>query len=458
MTSVSLEATFRSLQAAARRDLFPPLAERDRRLARLEQCLLRHADSLAAAISADFGHRSTSETQLLELVPCLQAIRHAREHLPRWLAPERRAASRWFPTASASVLHQPLGVVGIIVPWNYPLFLAVSPLVGGLAAGNRVMLKLSELAPRTAEAMRAVLQDAFAADQVYAALGPADVGAAFSRLPFDHLLFTGSTAVGRLVMQAASANLTPVTIVADGYPMVHAAERIVLGKSLNAGQTCIAPDYVLVPARALDAFLTEAASAAQRLYPDVMHTADYSSIVNETHFGRLTAWLKDAQSMGARVVPLVAGCEPDPRTRRIPPTAIVGAPEHCSVMQEEIFGPLLPVVPYEALDEAIAYVAARPRPLALYYFDHEGAHVERVLHETIAGGVTINDVLMHIAQEDLPFGGVGASGMGHYHGRDGFMTFSHAKAVFRQSRINPGALLSPPYGQVFKRVVRFIMR
>ena len=342
MTSVSLEATFRSLQAAARRDLFPPLAERDRRLARLEQCLLRHADSLAAAISADFGHRSTSETQLLELVPCLQAIRHAREHLPRWLAPERRAASRWFLTASASVLHQPLGVVGIIVPWNYPLFLAVSPLVGGLAAGNRVMLKLSELAPRTAEAMRAVLQDAFAADQVYAALGPADVGAAFSRLPFDHLLFTGSTAVGRLVMQAASANLTPVTlelggkspaIVADGYPMVHAAERIVLGKSLNAGQTCIAPDYVLVPARALDAFLTEAASAAQRLYPDVMHTADYSSIVNETHFGRLTAWLKDAQSMGARVVPLVAGCEPDPRTRRIPPTAIVGAPEHCSVMQ-----------------------------------------------------------------------------------------------------------------------------
>ena len=462
-----LEAAFGTLQSASRRSAFVPLEERDRRLVCLVRGLLGHADRIAAAISADFGHRSISETRLLELVPCLQAIRHARKHLPQWIAPERRAASQWFFASSASVLHQPLGVVGIIVPWNYPLFLAVSPLVGALAAGNRVMLKLSELAPRTAEAMVAMLQEAFAADEVYVVLGAADVGATFSRLPFDHLLFTGSTAVGRLVMQAASATLTPVTlelggkspaIVADGYPIPHAAERIVLGKSLNAGQTCIAPDYALVPSVAIDTFLTEAAAAARRLYPNIMTTADYSSIVTDAHFARLTAWLREAQSSGARIVPLVDACEPDFRTRRFPPMAVLGAPENCSVMRNEIFGPLLPVIPYETLDDAIAYVAARPRPLALYYFDHDDSRVQRILQETIAGGVTVNDVLMHIAQEDLPFGGVGPSGTGRYHGRDGFVTFSHAKAVFRQSRLNPGALLSPPYGQVFDRVVQFIMR
>ena len=467
MTRDELEVAFRYLQTASRRSAFVPLNERDRRLACLEQSLFRHADHLAAEISADFGHRSINETQLLELVPCLQAIRHARKYLPQWIAPERRAASRWFLASSANVLHQPLGVVGIIVPWNYPLFLAVSPLVGALAAGNRVILKLSELAPRTAEAMRAMLREAFATDEVCAVLGAADVGAAFSRLPFDHLLFTGSTAVGRLVMQAASANLVPVTlelggkspaVVADEYPMPHAAERIVLGKALNAGQTCIAPDYALVPSGAIDTFLTQAAAAAQRFYPNIMATADYTSIVNETHFARLTTWLREAQSSGARIVPLIDNCEPDPHTRQFPPMAVLGAPENSSIMQNEIFGPLLPVIPYDTLDNAIAYVAARPRPLALYYFDHDEKRVQRVLQETIAGGVTVNDVLMHIAQEDLPFGGVGPSGMGRYHGRDGFVTFSHAKAVFRQSRINPGALLSPPYGQVFDRVVRLIMR
>jgi aldehyde dehydrogenase (NAD+)/coniferyl-aldehyde dehydrogenase len=418
-----------------------------------------------AAVAADFGHRSPHETRLYEMLPSLEAIRFARRHLERWMAPEPRRTSRWFVTASASVRYEPVGVVGIIVPSNYPVYLAFAPLVAALAAGNRVLLKLSELAPRTAELTQQLLAGTFVDTEVQAVGGDAETGRRFARLPFDHLLFTGSTAVGREVLHAAAANLTPVTlelgskspaIIAQGYALAHAAERIVLGKCLNARQTCIAPDYALVATADLEGFLYEASRAAKQFYPDPLASPDYTAIVNDRHYQRLMGWLDRARAAGARVVPLIEGSAPDQTTRRIPPMAIVGAPDDCEVMRDEIFGPLLPLVVYDELETAIRYVAARPRPLALYYFDHDQGRIERVLSQTKAGGVTINDVLFHIAQEDLPFGGIGASGMGRYHGRDGFVAFSNAKAVLHQSRFAPATFLRPPYGGRMDRLMKLL--
>jgi acyl-CoA reductase-like NAD-dependent aldehyde dehydrogenase len=460
-----LDAVFVRLRSAADADPYPPYDVRDRWLAALEQILRDHAEDFAAAIASDFGHRSSHETRLCEILPSLEAVRFARRHLEHWMAPEPRKASRWFLMGSASVRHEPVGVVGIIVPWNYPVYLAFAPLVAALAAGNRVFLKLSELAPRTAGLIQRLFDDAFDDAEVQAVGGDAETGRRFARMAFDHLLFTGSTAVGREVLRAAAENLTPVTlelggkspaIIARGYPLAHAAERIMLGKCLNAGQTCIAPDYVLVPADDLDAFLREASRAATQFYPDPLASPDYTAVVNERHYQRLIRWLAQAQAAGARVVPLIAGFAADPGTRRIPPVAVIGAPQDCEIMREEIFGPLLPLVPYDSLEAAIGYVAARPRPLALYYFDHDRSRIDRVLSETKSGGVTINDVLFHIAQEDLPFGGIGASGMGRYHGRDGFAAFSNPKAVFHQSRFAPAALLRPPYAGRVDRLIRFL--
>jgi coniferyl-aldehyde dehydrogenase len=463
----ALAAAFACLRVAADAQPNPSRSRRDGWLASLERLVAANVEAFATAIAADFGHRSPHETRLLEVLPGLEAIRFARGHLEHWTAPEPRRVSFGFRPGSASVRYEPKGVVGIMVPWNYPLYLAVAPLAGALAAGNRVLLKLSEFAPGTAELMRSLLADTFGQDEVCAVVGDPELGRAFARLPFDHLLFTGSTAVGREVMRAAAENLTPVTlelggkspaIVADGYPLAHAAERIVLGKCLNAGQTCIAPDYALVPEVAVDAFLDEAIRAAGELYPSFPDSRDYTAIVNEHHFARLTGWLAEAKAAGARLVPLLPGLVPDPASRRIPPVAVLGAAETCSLVQEEVFGPVLPVVGYRSLDEAIQYVARRPRPLALYYFDHDEASIERVLAETKAGGVTINDVLFHIAQEDLPFGGIGASGMGRYHGREGFLAFSNAKAVMHQSRWSPATFLHPPYTGRVDRLIRYLTR
>jgi acyl-CoA reductase-like NAD-dependent aldehyde dehydrogenase len=461
----ALQQCLARMRAAADAEPNPSQQQRDGRLAALEGILGTQAEAIAEAIAMDFGHRSHHETRLLEVLPSLEAIRFARRHLSQWMAPQPRRASRWFLTASAHVHYEPLGVVGIMVPWNYPLYLALAPVVAALAAGNRVMLKLPELAPHTAQLLRSLLGGAFDDREVCAVLGDTETGRAFARLPFDHLLFTGSTTVGREIMRAAAENLTPVTlelggkspvIVAEGYPLAHAAERIVLGKCLNAGQTCIAPDYVLVPAGAVEAFVQEACRAAVGLYPDPLRTADYTAIINRHHYDRLVGWLAEAEARGARIVPLVPGCAPDAQSHRIPPVVVIGAPEECALMRQEIFGPILPVVGYPSLEAAIRYVASRPRPLAFYDFDHDEARVERVLREIKAGGVTVNDVLFHIAQEDLPFGGVGASGMGRYHGRDGFVTFSNAKAVFRQSRWAPAALLRPPYTGAVDRIIRYL--
>jgi coniferyl-aldehyde dehydrogenase len=457
---------FDQLKKAAGSDPCPPWHVRKRRLEALYTLLHDNGDRLAETISADFGHRSPQETQLLELFPSLEGVRHALRHGAAWMRDERRATSLWFLPGSSKIVYQPLGVVGIIAPWNYPLYLAAGPLVAALAAGNRAMLKLSEFTPRTAELFAELVSKSFADDEVAAVTGDAALAAEFSRLPFDHLLFTGSTAVGRHVMHAAAENLTPVTLELGGKSpaivgrdanLAHAAERIILGKMFNAGQTCIAPDYALVPEESVGAFVTVAKTVVARLYPDLSSTADYSAIINDRHFARLEGYAVDAVAQGAERIPL-SPAEPDRQTRRLPPVALLHVTDAMRVMQDEIFGPLLPIVPYRALDDAIRYVAARPRPLALYFFGRDNGDINRVLRETHSGGVTINDVILHIAQDDLPFGGVGPSGMGHYHGREGFLAFSKAKGVFRQSRFNGMGLFNPPYGQRFARLVRLLLR
>ena len=466
LTTSAMRATFDALHLASRRDPLPDWATRKRRLESLLALLRGNQSRIADAISADFGHRAAQETQLLELFPSLEAVRHALKHGSSWMRDERRATSLWFLPGSSKVIHQPVGVVGIIAPWNYPVYLSAGPLAAALAAGNRALLKLSELTPRTAELFATLVHSHFAEDEVAVITGDALVAADFSRLPFDHLLFTGSTSVGRHVMRAAADNLTPVTlelggkspaIVAPDVDFDHAVQRIVVGKMFNAGQTCIAPDYALVPEDKVEAFVSAAKRWVARLYPDLQNNNDYSSIINARHFDRLNGTIDDARACGASVVPL-SDARADPTTRKLPPLAIIGANDDARIMQDEIFGPLLPVVPYRTLDDAIAYVRERPRPLALYAFARNDRDIDRVLRETHSGGATVNDVILHIAQDDLPFGGVGPSGMGHYHGRDGFLAFSKSKGVFRQSRINGMGLFNPPYGKRFARLIRLLLR
>jgi acyl-CoA reductase-like NAD-dependent aldehyde dehydrogenase len=463
----ALVARFDALRQAYASERNPGARVRADRLARVADALSRARPKLAEAVLADFGQRSADETALLEIFPAIEALKHARRHVRDWMSTRRRPTSFWFLPGGSSVVPQPLGVVGIVVPWNYPIFLAVAPLAGALAAGNRVMLKLSEVTPRTAMCLADVLTTALGPDEIEVVTGDAAVARAFVSLPFDHLLFTGSTRVGIEVMRTAANHLVPVTlelggkspaIVGPGYPVAHAAERIAFGKCLNAGQTCIAPDYCLVPRPDVDAFVHALGAATRRLYPSIAGSPDYTSIVDDRQFDRLVAWLEEARASGARIVALSDAQAPARAGRRFPPFAVIGAPQETRLTQEEIFGPILPIIPYDTLDAAIGWINERPRPLALYVFDRDATRVDRVIDETVAGGVTVNDTILHVAQEELPFGGVGASGMGHYHGEAGFRTFSREKPVFRQSRLSAVRLLNPPYGARFRAMLRLLLR
>ena len=459
-SDTDLEATFAAQRKAFAGNPMPPAAQRRQWLKSLREALLADQQQLIEAVDTDFSGRSADETLLAELLPSVQGIRHAERHLRRWMRPARRAVGLAFQPASARVLYQPLGVVGIIVPWNYPLFLAIGPLTCALAAGNRVMLKLSEATPASAQALKTLLERVFPEDLVSVVLGEVAVGQAFARLPFDHLLFTGATSVGRQVMLAAAQNLTPVTlelggkspaIVSASVPLDAAAERIAFGKTLNAGQTCVAPDYVLVPRERLEAFSDAYSDAVHRFYPRIADNPDYSAIINPRQLQRLQQLLDDARAKGARVVDLYPD---EPRQgRRLPPHLLLQVNDDMHVMQDEIFGPLLPLVPYDSLDDALAYINQRPRPLALYYFGYARAEQEHVLQHSHSGGVCLNDTLLHVAQDDLPFGGIGPSGMGHYHGHEGFLTFSKAKAVLAKQRLNAARLIYPPYGKALQRLV-----
>jgi len=463
----ALQTAFDSLKSAWNRDGGLDQKARRAALKRLKSELISRRDDLAAAISKDFGNRSRHETLGAEIFLPVSSIRHTLENLEEWMEPLEREISWHLQPAKGQIVYQPLGVVGIIAPWNYPLQLALLPLIAAVSAGNRVLLKPSEFTPETTAALKSLVQAVFTEDQVRIVTGDAALGAAFSSLPFDHLLFTGSTRVGRLVMQSAAANLTPVTLELGGkspaivhasFSTTKAAERIAYGKTYNAGQTCIAPDYVLCPRDQVDAFVAAVQVQVAAFFPTISDNADYTSIINDQHHARLQALVEDARAKGAKVHAVNPGEEPIPGdSRKMPLHVLTGVTEEMDVLQEEIFGPVLPVVPYDTLEDAIAYVNDRPRPLALYYFDHNRKRVDDVLSRTTSGGACINDTLLHNAQEELPFGGVGPSGMGSYHGLQGFLTFSHAKSVLLQSRLAGTKLLNPPYTGVADGVFRLFI-
>jgi len=463
-----LADVLRRMKDAQRKSGAPTYEERIASLEKLESALLARKNAIADAISRDFGNRSRHESMVSEVFIVLGAIKHAKAHLREWMEPEERETSFVFLPARVELRPQPLGVIGIISPWNYPVQLALSPLVGVLAAGNRAMIKPSELVPETAALLRDLVAETFPPDQVTVMTGGPEVGEAFSRLPFDHLVFTGSTRVGKIVMRAASENLVPVTlelggksptIVGRDFSMRTAAERIAAGKLFNAGQTCIAPDYVMVPAGTRDAFVEAYKAAVAKMYPSLEKNPDYTSIVNDKHRSRIEGYVQDAKTRGARVVEINPAAEAfdGTATRKMAPALVLDPTDEMMVMQEEIFGPVLPVVTYQSLDEAIGYVNDRPRPLALYLFSNDRDTIDRVLTGTISGGVTVNETMLHVTQDDLPFGGIGPSGMGAYHAKEGFDSFTKKKPVFRQSRINTTGLLRPPYGKTVDRLLKFLL-
>jgi coniferyl-aldehyde dehydrogenase len=458
-----MREAFDRQHAASRGSPIPDAAARRLSLATLHGLVRDNTDAFARAIAEDFGGRAQRETEILEAIPTLNAIRHARKRVREWMRPEHRTVDWLFQPARAWIRYEPLGVVGILSPWNFPLLLSLVPLSNVLSAGNRAMLKPSELTPAFSDLLGRLVAERFDPVQVTVVCGGVDVARAFSSLPFDHLLFTGSTATGREVMRAAAENLTPVTLELGGkspaiigadFPLGRAARSIAFGKWLNAGQTCVAPDYVLVPADQAAAFAAAVIEEARRGYPSIA-SDDYTSVITERHRARLNAAIEEAAAAGAVIIRhggQHAG------TRKIAPTVVLGAPAGGLLLREEIFGPVLPVVPYEHLDDALAFVNARDRPLALYCFTNDRGVRAKVLDGATSGGVTLNGTLLHAGHDGLPFGGIGASGMGAYHGRDGFRRFSHARAVHAIGAINALERLGPPWGKLAARATRFLLR
>lgn len=465
------DAQMRAILARQRAVPAPDARLRRDRLSRAIALLVNNGDALAEAMRADFGHRSVEGSRLTDIAGAVAALAHARDRVARWMKPERRGVSPpilgWLG-ARAFVQHVPKGVVGVISPWNFPVNLTFAPLAGVLAAGNTAMIKPSEFTPTTSALMARLIAAAFDSSEVTVITGGADVGQAFARLPFDHLLFTGSTATGKLVAQAAAENLVPLTlelggkspvILGRGVNMTLAATRIMAGKLLNAGQACIAPDYALAPRARIGEFAMAAEAAVAKMFPTLRDNPDYGAVINARHYERLLLSLEDARAKGARVVTIDPAGEDftGQPFRKIPPSLVLDATEAMRVMQEEIFGPILPVIAYDRLDEALAFVRARPRPLAAYFFGPDAGERARFLSGTVSGGVAIDDVMMHFAVEDLPFGGIGPSGMGAYHGIDGFRTFSHARAVYRQTKTDVAAALRPPYGEAVRKYLAGII-
>ena len=458
-----MEAVLQAQRTAASAHPAPTGTQRKADLDRLLKAMLLRQNQAVQAVSHDFGCRSAQETLLTEIFTTASAVRYARAHVSQWMRPKRRGVPWILQPGRAWLEPQPLGVVGIISPWNFPINLALIPLVAAIAAGNRVMLKPSEFTPATAEWLRELLTAAFPQEQVAVITGDAEVGREFSSLPFDHLLFTGSTAVGREIMKAASANLTPVTLelggkspalIAPSAAMNEAASAIAYGKLTNAGQICIAPDYVLVPRTQMRPFVDAFCAAARGFYPEGTGCPEYTAIINERHHARLQGYTDEARARGVEVLePLGTNAA----GRKFAPVLLVDPPDDLHAMQEEIFGPVLPVKPYDTLDQAIAFINARPRPLALYLFTRDRESQRQVLQRTISGSVAINDTLTQFAVDSLPFGGVGASGMGRYHGREGFETFSHMKPVYQPRWFNPAALFRPPLNRLQQRIGRFLI-
>ncbi len=456
-TIEKMESVLTAQHEAFAQHPWPGLAERKAKLRALRTAIRAWQGRIIEAVNADFGTRATTETRLLELLGPTLAASHAIRKLRRWMRPHRRATELLFVTNSAWVEYQPKGVVGIIVPWNMPGYLSLGPLVAALAAGNRAMIKMSELSPHTTKVLAQMLATIYPEDEVAVFGGEVDEARAFSALPFDHLIFTGSPEVGRHVMRAAAEHLVPVTlelggkspaIVGPDADLADAARRIAHGKAFSAGQVCVAPDYALVPRAKLDAFADAVAAEFNRMYPAVQGNPDYTSVISARHAERIRGLVADAEGKGART--RVAG-EHGPG-RQVPLVIVLGVHDEMTLAREEIFGPVLPLVAYDTLEEAISYVTARPRPLALYTFGLGKPALEQVRRRTHSGGMAMNDWGWHAFQHDLPFGGIGNSGMGSYHGEEGFRALSHPRAVFRRHRFFPTQLLYPPYGSWLQRI------
>jgi coniferyl-aldehyde dehydrogenase len=462
----ALDDAFHAMFDASRTDPAPACEVRQDRLRRLRALVRENEVRFEQAISADFGHRSATETLFAETLFVLGEIKHAAKHLKKWMAQQRIATALQFMPGKNRLIPQPLGVVGIIAPWNYPLQLTLAPAVAALAAGNRVMIKPSELTPHFAALLKELVAARFAPDEMLVTGVEEDIARAFASLPFDHLIFTGSTRVGRLVAEAAGRNLTPVTlelggkspaIVDPSADLDEAAERIAYGKLMNAGQTCIAPDYALVPEDKVQAFAEKVRTQMRRMFGTEPGNKDYTSIVSDRHYARLEALVADAAAKGAKILQPAKPNDPNWKARRkFPPTIVIGATPDMAVMQEEIFGPVLPLLGYREATEPIAYVNKHDRPLALYWFGRNSAARDEVLTHTVSGGVTVNDCLFHFTQINQPMGGVGASGSGAYHGEWGFKTLSKLKPVFYRSVLNRMADLYPPYGGKIARLEKML--
>ncbi len=473
MNETSREDIDRVLELQRRSYLDEGVVTNQRRHDRIEraiQALKANETKLVEAMAADFGHRSSHQSLFTDIASSIAPLRHAQKHLSKWNRPEKRKAGP-FPLnllgAKARIDYQPLGVVGVISPWNFPVNLTFTPLAGILSAGNRCMIKPSEFTPATSEAMKEAIASEFDEAEIAVIVGGPQTGADFASTAFDHLLFTGATSIAKHVMRAASENLVPVTLELGGKsPVVigrsadmdKTADAIMAGKMMNAGQICLAPDYVFVPTEKMKDFVESSQRAVEKMFPTLLDNPDYTSVINERHYDRINEYVQEARDQGAEVVEINPANEDfrQQPNHKIPPTLILDPSEDLAVMQDEIFGPVMPVKSYEQVNDAVGYINAKDRPLGLYYFGSDHTEEEHVLSHTTSGGVTVNDVIMHVAQEDLPFGGVGPSGMGAYHGHDGFKTFSHAKAIFTQSKLPIAELagLRPPYGEKLLKAVR----
>lgn len=462
-----MKAILDKQKAACIRDGSPSAETRIERLEKSIDLLCSHGDALCAAMSADFGHRSTDQSRFSDISGSIDTLKYAKKHVRSWMRPEKRATL--FPLglfgARAAVHYQPKGVVGIISPWNFPVNLTFAPLAGVLAAGNRAMIKPSEFTEQTSALMAELFAKYYEEDEVAVLTGGADVGAEFSSLPFDHMIFTGATSIAHHVMRAAAENLVPVTlelggkspvIISESADMQKAAIRIMMGKTLNAGQICLAPDYVFLPEGQEPEFVEAAKNAVSAMFPDGLRdNDDYTSVINKRHLDRLSTYMEDARTKGADVIEINPNDDnfSQQAHHKMAPHIVLNANDDMLVMRDEIFGPILPVKTYKNVQETVAYINKNPRPLGLYYFGSDAAERDYVLNNTTSGGVTVNDVFFHVAQEDLPFGGVGPSGMGAYHGKEGFNEFSHKKAVYTQASADLFALIRPPYGDKFRKFI-----
>jgi len=459
-----IDQIFTKQRTASRKNPYLSLETRLQNLGKLHKVLLENQTKIADAINADFGCRCPQETQLLEVFGLLGGITHTQKQLKKWIKPQKRHVGLAYFGAKNTVIPQPKGVVGVVAPWNYPLFLALSPVISAMGAGNRCIVKMASNSQTLCRLMDELISAVIDEDTL--AIIPGVSANDFTHRPWDHLVFTGSPAVGKIVMATAAKYLTPVTlelggksptIITDDYDLKMAAERLLFGKFLNAGQTCVAPDYLFIPREKVAAFVELAKEIVSNRYP-TSASQDFTSVIDDKAFARLIAVLQDATDKGADTINLLGTEKPDPETRKIPPHLVLNPSDEMQVMQDEIFGPLLPIKPYDDLDEVIEYINNNERPLALYLYSNDKAVQDKVIHNTLSGGMCLNDSILHVAQHDMPFGGVGNSGMGHYHGKEGFMEFSKLRPIFKQAKKSSILVLAPPYGKTFEKMSKLMMK